>query len=765
MKPVYTSLLSGAVILVLVFFLYFSQYGFFKKIELGIADTLIAQLEQSEPTGFVTIVDIDEKSLSQFGQWPWSRNNVAKLLDELQKMQPLAIGLDFLFAEPDRTSLKQMQSDLQSNYQLPLNLAHIPAELLDNDQQMAEVLKQGPFILGYAFNFAEHQQPVVEDKTNNLHSIPLLILYQGDAVEDNTLLWYQPSSVTQNIPVFSNAVKYSGFLNSSPGLDGVLRKTPLLMQYQNKYYPSLSLAMLMRVLQPQQVMLTVSVNGIESLVIDDQQIPLDKRGNFFIHFRDAKKSAFQTISAADILTGNVSKQQLANKIILLGSSAKGLHDLKSTPYNAIFAGVGVHATTIDNILRGDFISRPDMARIIELLLILAAGLLSLVLVIYTKVLMSFIAHIALLIFLSYTSWWYLQQGEYLSTFYPILMVLLNFTLLSVWQYWNKEKKLLQQTIALNSIQENALALLKQKNFKLEKTTLNQEKNSLKLEQNSLDLTQQIDKNTQQLSHVFAALDSANQEIIDSLLYGARIQRSILPKAKNFSQSFKDSFIIWESKNKVGGDIYFSSQTAVGHIIAVIDCTGHGIPGALLSMIAVPALQKITQNPDCYENPAEILKQLNYSVKTTLGQEQDNAVADDGLEISICCINSNKKILRYAGAGLPFLYIKDEQLINVRADKQKIGYRQSKQSDINFQFTQHDISLDAPMWCYLYTDGFVDQVGGKKKFPLGNKRFKAFLLEHYRLDFKHQRQQLLDFFMDYQGEETRRDDITVIGFYL
>ncbi|MFK5986826.1 MAG: CHASE2 domain-containing protein [Pseudomonadota bacterium] len=754
--------ISGIFVTSSVLLLYFIQLQVFTHIEFKLYDSLIAQLEQSEPTGIVTIIDIDEQSLSEHGQWPWPRYKVASLLDKLQQMQPLAIAMDFVFAEPDRTSLNRIQADLLVNHKLPLDLAHIPAPLLDNDQQMSIVLNHGPFVLGYAFNF--DKQPAPLKIAPDLQPLTMLFHYQEDNLEENPLAWYQPTTVVNNIAAFSQVAKTAGFFNARPENDGILRKVPLIMQYQNKLYPNLSLATLMTALQTQQTILKVSSAGMESLILDQQQIPLDKQANFWIHFRATDKSVFNTISAANILNNSIAKESIANKIILLGSSAKGLYDIKSTPYNAIFPGVEVHATIIDNIIRGDFIKHPNWAVIAELLLIVLAGLLSFVIISKSKALISLVLNFALVLLLIYSSWRWLQQGEYISIWYPVLAVLLNFIIVSVWQYWNKEEKLLQQTIALNKIQENALNMLKQSNLKLEKESLSLENSQLELQQNSFELEQQIEKNTEQLSKAFSALDRSNQEINDSLLYGARIQRSLLPKNRVFNDLFKDSFIIWEPRDKVGGDIYFCSRTDSGFVIAVIDCTGHGVPGALLSMIAIATLKKIIKT-DVAEHPAKMLKQLNYSVKTTLGQEQENAVADDGLEISLCYIDIENKILRYAGAGLPLLYIQNKQLLQIRADKQKIGYRQSRRSDINYEFSQHQIPIDLPTRCYLYSDGLVDQVGGENFFPLGNKRFKEFLNNNYHIDFKKQKQQLERMLMDYQGTQNRRDDITVIGFYL
>jgi CHASE2 domain-containing sensor protein/serine phosphatase RsbU (regulator of sigma subunit) len=740
-------LISGLIIILLVIILSFFQIQALKKVEYSLYDFLLAQVEQTEASGLVSIVDIDEQSLAQFGQWPWPRYKIAKLLKKLQQMNVLATGIDFLFAEPDRTSLKQIQDDLQSIYQLPVSLDNVPPQLLDNDQLMENALTSGPFVMAYSFLFnkEEHKITTTANTIESLHPLNLLYLYEPNAVKNN-LMWYQADNVVNNISQFSNAVSSSGFVNISPDNDGIIRKVPLIMQYKNNLFPSLSLATLLTAINAKQLLVKVSQTGLDSILIDEQQIPLDKQGNFWIHFRKQNKTVFQTISAADILNDKISMDKLSNHVVLLGTSAKGLYDLRATPYKAVTSGVEIHATIIDNILRGDFISIPTESQLIELLLIILVGLISIVIIIRGTVIISSVANLLLITLLLFSSWWWLQQGVYLSTFYTILTILLNFTILSVFQSRFKEIKLINKTIELNKIQESAITMLKHAN--------------IDLEENSIDLEQKIENKSKQLSNAFEALDKSNQEISDSLQYAARIQSSLLPQS-DITSIFTESFVIWEPRDKVGGDIYFTSKTKNGYIIAVIDCTGHGIPGALLSMIAISTLKQIVVI-EGDESPVVILRKLNQSVKTTLGQEQENAISDDGLEISLCFIAVKEQQLYYAGAGLPLIIIQNNQLKIIKADRQKIGYRQAIKSDINYQFTEHQIVLDQATYCYLFTDGLMDQPGGEKSLPFGKRRLKQFLLELHQLNATQQKNQLMERFLIYQGKQNRRDDITIIG---
>ncbi len=254
-------------------------------------------------------------------------------------------------------------------------------------------------------------------------------------------------------------------------------------------------------------------------------------------------------------------------------------------------------------------------------------------------------------------------------------------------------------------------------------------------------------------------EEANKFIMGSIEYAEVIQRSLLPNMEQVTTYLPNNFFLWMPRDVVSGDMVYAEQVKNGFIIAVIDCTGHGVPGAFMTMIVSTNLRRIIREQTSH-SPAEILQQLSFLVKTSLQQDTEYAKSDDGLDIAICLVQDNT--LTFAGARLPLYYINNGELTIVKGDKQSLGY---KKSDIKFKFANHTIKLESGMVCYLSTDGFLDQLGGKKRFQFGRKRFKNLLLENYQRSFSEQSQIILQAFNDHKDDNDRQDDVTVVGFLI
>jgi len=266
------------------------------------------------------------------------------------------------------------------------------------------------------------------------------------------------------------------------------------------------------------------------------------------------------------------------------------------------------------------------------------------------------------------------------------------------------------------------------------------------------LEQKVEERTAQLTE-------ANKKVMDSILYAEIIQSSLLPNKDKVKTYLPHSFFLWMPRDIVGGDIYYTESFEDGFLIAIIDCTGHGVPGAFMTMVVSTSLRQITRSENCH-NPAEILKRLNFMVKTSLQQDTNYARSDDGLDAAVCWVNPQEKTLLFAGAKQPLYYIHNEKLDIINGDKQSLGY---KKSNVDFTFTTHTVNLKEGMCLYLTTDGFLDQLGGAKSFPFGKKRLKKLLMENYQLPFEEQSEKLLHAFKEYKGDNERQDDVTVLGF--
>jgi PAS domain S-box-containing protein len=249
-------------------------------------------------------------------------------------------------------------------------------------------------------------------------------------------------------------------------------------------------------------------------------------------------------------------------------------------------------------------------------------------------------------------------------------------------------------------------------------------------------------------------------IHESIQYASRIQRSVLPTRSELSEIFDDHFVIWEPKDVVGGDFYLTRKRKGGALILVADCTGHGVPGAFMTMIATGAFdQAIIEKVD--GTPGELLERTNQLVKMTLGQyEGAEGESDDGFECGLCLIDDDEKKITFAGARFELWCVKDDALEEIKGDKVGIGYRRTSE---DFQFSNRVIAVEEGASYYITSDGLVDQIGGEKKRAYGKRRLKTSILTVSRMKMSSQAAHILREFQEYQHHEVRRDDITLVGF--
>jgi serine phosphatase RsbU (regulator of sigma subunit) len=270
-----------------------------------------------------------------------------------------------------------------------------------------------------------------------------------------------------------------------------------------------------------------------------------------------------------------------------------------------------------------------------------------------------------------------------------------------------------------------------------------------------DLTESLE---QKVSERTKELAEINKEVQDSIEYASTIQRSFLKHSSFIEEKFSDSFVIWQPRDKVGGDLYIYEEAQEGILFGVVDCTGHSVPGGFMTMLAGSIIKKLAT--EHFTNPAKLLSELNIAIKQQLSQDEKNSLSDDGLDIGLCYINKEGTILKFAGAKIDLLYFKENKSYIIKSNKQSIGYKRSKS---DYEYTNHEIHIDACEEFYLYTDGITDQTGGDRNFPYGSKKFKEFISDIRDKAMKEQRELILENLSHYQGENTRRDDVTVIGF--
>lgn len=254
---------------------------------------------------------------------------------------------------------------------------------------------------------------------------------------------------------------------------------------------------------------------------------------------------------------------------------------------------------------------------------------------------------------------------------------------------------------------------------------------------------------------------------DSIEYASLIQEAIVPNNRIFSKYFQDFFTIWHPKDVVGGDVYLFEELRNNNecLLMVIDCTGHGVPGAFVTML-VKAIEReiiarITANDTLKVSPAWILSYFNKTMKKLLKQEEESSISNAGFDGGVIYYNKAEKVIKYAGANTPLFYFdKENQLNIIKGSRHSVGY---KKSDPNFEFKEYSIAIEESMQFYITTDGYFDQNGGTKGFPLGKKQFARILDKNHNLELDTQKELLLEELKDYQKDEERNDDVTVIGF--
>jgi len=419
------------------FFLIFSLIAsylyapdFFKTFDNRMQDMLFFARGPIKTTGDVVIVDIDEKSLKEYGQWPWPRDVFAKLIVNLTNGGAGIIGLDIVFAEADGKSPDKYAKLFGAD----------PAKAQNNDAILASVFAQAPVIGGYVFlfdgNFSAREP-----------SVPAIFIEKNYSPELQTI--YKPKSIILNIPLLQKSLYSSGFFNNIPDDDNIIRSVPLIMKYDMSVYPSLAFEMLRVYKQAQQVSINYNSVGVDHIEMGDLTLPVDVNGRFSVNFRGPGHT-FKYISAADILDNRFNPKDIEGKFILVGTSAQGLLDLRGIAYDSVIPGVEVHANLIDNVLAKDFISRSYGSKAIDLFIIIIVVIVASILFALLRAIYTIPILLLLMGGLFYFYYYMLfSEGMILNIFFPFLALILSFIFAVVIEYLfeGRKKELLMKQFA------------------------------------------------------------------------------------------------------------------------------------------------------------------------------------------------------------------------------------------------------------------------------------------------------------------------------
>jgi len=279
---------------------------------------------------------------------------------------------------------------------------------------------------------------------------------------------------------------------------------------------------------------------------------------------------------------------------------------------------------------------------------------------------------------------------------------------------------------------------------------------------TVDITQQKDMENK--------IQEVYKHTKESIQYAALIQSAILPEYNLFSNYFKDFFALWYPKDTVGGDIYLFHELRHEDecLLMFIDCTGHGVPGAFVTMLVkaveTQIITEIMTNPAMDISPAWIMSYFNKSLKKLLNQETKDSILNVGWDGGIIYYNRKKQILKFAGAETPLFYIdENKEFQTIKGNRYSVGY---KKCDVNYKYKEAILNVQEGMKFYCTTDGYLDQNGGEKDFPFGKKRFGNIIKEWHEEPMAEQQEVFLMEMANYEDmveNNNRNDDMTVIAF--
>lgn len=427
------TLLAGLLVSTLMLALYTAQPALLRQLDQKIYDAFLTSRPASPPSRIPVIVDIDEASLARYGQWPWPRYLVARLLENLTRKGAACVALDILLAEPDRSSPKLLQQQLRRDFGAELELSGLPPQLADNDALLAETLAHSPSVLGMFMQFGQGLPlPAPLPRATGLaEQTPA-----GAPRPRDTVL--RATSALLPLPMFSNAAPV-GAINVAPGADGVVREIPLLYGLGENIYANLSLRALMRGLGVQTMILRSGPQGLAEIRVGPYAVPVSPEGLMRVPFK-GPRGVYAYYNAADILENRVPRENLEGRVIFVGTSAAGLRDIRATPFDPVYPGVEVHAAVVDAILSHDYIVEPESTPGLQALGILLAGLAAALACSFAR---AFIyAPVCLLLAAGAlgASLQLFAAGQFISPLYIMLTILAQGICILPVRFWQEEKQ-------------------------------------------------------------------------------------------------------------------------------------------------------------------------------------------------------------------------------------------------------------------------------------------------------------------------------------
>ena len=408
------------VLVILALVVFFMDPHFLRFMELKALDLRMVSRGQLPTTGQVIIATVDEKSLSEIGRWPWSRSMTAKLVDSLKEYGAKAVGFDIVFAEPEQSTGPSADAILAKSVKSAKNVS-----------------------LGYFFHTSMKDVEFLSEEYINASgsliggSMYSMVREKGHEGDYNLITAYAP---VPSIKAIAESGENCGYFKAFPDPDGVIRWSPLVIKFQDNFYYSLPIALLMQYLDYPMIVLNLAEFGVDGVMLGDLRIPTDEIGRLLINYLGPAKT-FPHYSISDIIAGRLSPELIKGKIVIVGATATGIYDLRVTPFSPVYPGVELHATVVENILQGNFLEQSAWTTFIDICGIIVFGMIIGIAIPRLKALQGILLVMVLLggfvagntlIFAKYNTW--------LNMVYPVLTMMTIYLVITVYRYFTEERE-------------------------------------------------------------------------------------------------------------------------------------------------------------------------------------------------------------------------------------------------------------------------------------------------------------------------------------
>ena len=451
-KILAVSPLKIAVLVVLIALaLFVIDAPFVRFMELKALDLRLVSRGVLPVGGETVIVAIDEKSLSELGRWPWPRTTIARLVDVLKGYGVKAIGFDIVFAEPDANSSLNTVADLSrgmadAGIRDPrvLDLLENKRKMADTDAALARsIQKAGNVTLGYFFHMA---------KTEVGHLTPQQIAAREKAITSSRYRMVRAEKGASEAPLIrayaaqpsllelSEAAFNTGYFNSYPDSDGVIRWAPLAIKQGDNLYTSLAISTLLQYLDSPSLTLSLVEYGVEGVRLGKTQIPTDEGGRMLINYLGPAMT-FPHYSISDVINGRLKPETFKGKIVLVGATATGIYDMRVTPWGAVYPGVEIHANIIDSILHGNFLVHSGWTKFLDFGTIIVVGMVMGLAVPRLKAVAGIALCLALIgAFVAANMAAFVKFNYWLNMIYPVLTMITVYLGITIYRYVTEERE-------------------------------------------------------------------------------------------------------------------------------------------------------------------------------------------------------------------------------------------------------------------------------------------------------------------------------------